>query len=211
MIALIFSCQINKRGRLAPAAGSAPPRLRTPPRRSAGRAGNHPTRRGSAGRALQSPGRGATEAPLPVPELQTQLPPPDTPAPALPRPPPLREAPARAGSTRLPFPAHPRDTPSALVNLGGSVGTGGHPSPTLHRDPGKREAAEEAERIERRRRGSPSRPGAARGRVRGSRQTTPTAKAVLSGGGKKGKQGATNFRLLVLYNPGLAEWRRVEL
>lgn len=107
---MIFSCQINKRGRLAPASAlRSSTSAAAPPPRSAGPAGKH---RLGRGRALHSSrgGGGTKPPPLPQPRLR---PPVRLPAgganspPATPRP---RRT--RAQKTRgSPFPAHPGDAP----------------------------------------------------------------------------------------------------
>lgn len=179
---MIFSCQINKRGRLAPAAGSAPPRLRTPPRRSAGpgwKPPGPPRLRGPRTSLLRAGGdRGP---PRPRPRTSD-------PAPTAPHPPPAPAAPGgtRGGAPRCPFPAHPRGTPSALGNLGGSVGPRAHSSPTLHPDPGEEEGEPRRRpRGQRRRLGVLVQAQRRKGQLRGPGADTPTGNAVLSGAGRR--------------------------
>lgn len=154
---MIFSCQINKRGRLAPAAG-----LRSSTSGDAtaalGRPGwKPPARPGLRGAARLGPQGGGRQRPPPSPGTSDPATPPG-PAPQGQ----FISAPASpggngAGNTPIPFPSPPeKRAPRALLNLRGSVGVRGAPCPCpAHR---RREAGEEAEPIAMGRRGSQSRP-----------------------------------------------------
>lgn len=151
MIALIFSCQINKRDRLAPAsalrsstsAAAAAAALSGPGWKPPAGPGLH--RRGRVQNSLQGGGRPGL---LGILEVQNPLPEPDPPLQAQFTSAPAAQFSTHARPTRDSYPAHPRkSTLSVLLNLDDLRGAAYAPLHLKHKDMAKRERHRRARKI----------------------------------------------------------------